>query len=602
MLVLSRRSALALASSAALTPLIGCQRSSGPSAPTPAPANSADTDFTKVAKTWMDATAKSSPSNATALGDHRFDAELDDVSETGRAVRAQIVKDTRAALAGIENAKLSRENQVDAAMLAEALDAETFSLDQVKDWSWDPLLYSRAGSGALYALMAREFAPLEERLISAAARMEKLPVFLEQARQTLLVERVPKVHADVYSSQNGGATSIIDELILPAADRLGPADRKRLMAAADLAKSAVASHQTWIDKTLVPGAKGDFRLGPENYDVKLRLSISETTPRDELRKRTEADVQAIHDEMFDIAKALLATQKGAPLPSSPSARQKQTAIAAAMALAAAQRPQREKLFDDAKRTLDEATTYVRNHGIITLPDAPVKVQVMPKFQQGVAVANCDSPGPLDRQLDTFYNISPIPKEWSDAQTKSFLSEYNAKMLYELSVHEAMPGHYVQLWHSNKYPSVLRAVLASGTFIEGWACYAEDMMIEQGFGADDPLRRLTNLKMRLRSTANAILDQGVHVDGWDKKKAMDFMVHEAFQEEREANGKWTRACVSSGQLATYYVGMTGHHALRKDWQARQGSAFELKKYHDTALSFGSPPVRFVRQLMFEEPIA
>jgi uncharacterized protein (DUF885 family) len=128
------------------------------------------------------------------------------------------------------------------------------------------------------------------------------------------------------------------------------------------------------------------------------------------------------------------------------------------------------------------------------------------------------------------------------------------------------------------------------------------MIEQGFGADDPLRRLTNLKMRLRSTANAILDQGVHVDGWNKDKAMDFMVHEAFQEEREANGKWTRACVSSGQLSTYYVGMTGHHALRKDWQAKQGSAFDLKRYHDMALSYGSPPVRFVRQLMFDEPIA
>jgi uncharacterized protein DUF885 len=291
MIILSRRSALALASSAALAPLIGCQRSSGPSAPAPAPANTADADFTKIAKTWMDATDKSAPSNATALGDHRFDAELDDVSETGRAVRAQIVKETTAALAAIERAKLSRENQVDAAMLDEALDAETFSLDQIQDWSWDPLLYSRAGSGALYTLMAREFAPIEERLISAAARMERLPVFLEQVRQALIVERVPEVHADVYSGQNGGATSIIDELILPAADKLGPADRKRLKAAADLAKNAVASHQTWIKKTLVPGAKGDFRLGPQNYDVKLRLSISETTPRAELHEQAEGNAR-----------------------------------------------------------------------------------------------------------------------------------------------------------------------------------------------------------------------------------------------------------------------------------------------------------------------
>ncbi len=175
------------------------------------------------------------------------------------------------------------------------------------------------------------------------------------------------------------------------------------------------------------------------------------------------------------------------------------------------------------------------------------------------------------------------------------------MIYELAVHEAMPGHYVQLWHANKNPSVVRAVLASGSFIEGWACYAEDMMIEQGFGAEDPLRKLTNLKMRLRSTDNAILDQGVHVDGWDEKQSMTFMTKQGFQEEREAAGKWTRARVSSGQLSSYFVGMTAHWALRKDAQAKAGASFDLKTYHDTALAHGSPPVRFVRALMFDEAI-
>jgi uncharacterized protein (DUF885 family) len=148
---------------------------------------------------------------------------------------------------------------------------------------------------------------------------------------------------------------------------------------------------------------------------------------------------------------------------------------------------------------------------------------------------------------------------------------------------------------------LRAILGSGSFIEGWACYAEDMMIEQGFGADDPLRKLTNLKMRLRSTTNAVLDQGVHVDGWDKDTAKKYMVEQAFQEEREADGKWTRARVSSGQLSSYFVGMTGHWAMRKQAEQKQGSTFNLKAYHDSALSHGSPPVRFVHALMFDQPI-
>jgi uncharacterized protein (DUF885 family) len=175
-------------------------------------------------------------------------------------------------------------------------------------------------------------------------------------------------------------------------------------------------------------------------------------------------------------------------------------------------------------------------------------------------------------------------------------------MYEMAVHEAMPGHYVQIWHSNKHPSVTRAVLGSGSFIEGWACYAEDMMVEQGFGADNPLRRLTNLKMRLRSTTNAILDQGVHLEGWTQQQAMAFMTREAFQEEREAAGKWTRARVSSGQLASYFFGMKAHHALRKEVQAKEGQAFNLKAYHDRVLSHGSPPPRLVRALMTDGVIA
>jgi uncharacterized protein (DUF885 family) len=160
----------------------------------------------------------------------------------------------------------------------------------------------------------------------------------------------------------------------------------------------------------------------------------------------------------------------------------------------------------------------------------------------------------------------------------------------------MPGHYVQIWHANKHPSTLRAVLGSGTFIEGWACYAQDMMIEAGHGGDDDaLRRLVNLKWALRVISNAILDQGVHIDGWDEAAAMAFMTERAFQEEREAAGKWTRARVSSTQLSTYYVGWIGHHALRQEARSRQGAAFDLKTYHDSVLSHGSPPLAMARAL-------
>jgi len=584
MINFTRRSALM--AGGALAALAACGEAAKPAA------SSADADFEAMAKTWLDELASSSPAYATQLGDHRYDGELPDVSEAGRKARSAQVKAMQGKLAALDRSALSRDNQVDAAMLSESLASETFRAEKLQDWAWDPLGYASLTGGSLYSLMARDFAPLPERLLNAVSRMEKMPALLEQTRQQLVAERVPLIHATTYSGQNAGATSIIDSFIVAQAAQLGPEDQARLMKAADAAKAAIAEHQTWIDTSLVPNARGDFRYGPL-YDEQLKFSINSSTPRADLLAKARADADAIREEMFEISARLVNARAGAD---------KLATIQAGTDVGARDRPPRDKVIAEATRTTEEATAYIREKDFITLPDAPVRIIEMPKFQQGFSVAYCDSPGPLDRHLDTFYAISPIPEGWTEEQTRSYLSEYNTHMLYELSIHEAMPGHYLQIWHSNKHPSVTRAVLSSGTFVEGWACYAEDLMIEQGFGADDPLRRLTNLKMRLRSVTNAILDQGIHVENWDEATAMRFMTGEAFQEEREAAGKWNRARLSSGQLSTYFVGWGEHHALRKHAETTWGADFALKKYHDTALSHGSPPARFVRALMFDEPIA
>ena len=306
--------------------------------------------------------------------------------------------------------------------------------------------------------------------------------------------------------------------------------------------------------------------------------------------------------MYAVARAVLAKEKGAPgTPEAPTPAQEQAAIQAALELAYADRPTRDKVVDTAKATLASATEFVRSKDLITLPDAPVKIILMPEFQRGVAVAYCDSPGPLDKSLDTFYAVSPIPDEWTEAQTTSFLREYNTRSIDELSIHEAMPGHYVQIWHSNKYPSVLRAVLSSGSFVEGWAVYAEKVMVDAGYRDNDPLYRLIQLKWYLRVITNAIIDQAIHVDGMSRDDAMKLMTEKGFQEEREAAGKWVRAQLSSTQLPTYFVGVQEHFDLRKAVEAKEGSAFSLKAYHDKVLSFGSPSGRYVRALMLDQPI-
>ncbi len=238
---------------------------------------------------------------------------------------------------------------------------------------------------------------------------------------------------------------------------------------------------------------------------------------------------------------------------------------------------------------------------MTVPDEPIEIIVMPEFQRGVAVAYLDPPGPLDKGQKTFYSVSPLPEDWTDEQVESFLREYNLYSIQNLTIHEGVPGHYLQLSLSNRYPSTLRAVLSSGPFVEGWAVYAEKVMVDEGYLDRDPLMRLIQLKWYLRAVTNAIIDSAIHVDGMPREAALKLMIEGGFQEEREAAGKWVRAQLTSTQLSTYFVGFQEHVAMRKAAEQAWGETFTLRRYHDAALSFGSPLVKFIQALMLNSPI-
>ncbi len=596
---------LALALVAALA---GCQQADAPTAGSTSAASqqagdaAADAAFADLSKRALDTWMQLSPVSATQIGDHRYDSEIDDLSAAGQQKTVAAYKALLGELDRIDVAKLGRENQVDAAILRNQLQSEIWNAEVLQSGKWDPQLYNGIAGSAIYGLMAREFAPLPERLKSATARMEKLPAIFAQARENLDPARVPKIHAETVAKQNKGILSIVDTFITPHISELPQADQQRLQAAIDGLKKAVDEQQTWLDKTLVPNAKGDFRIGAEKYDQKLKFALSSSLSRQEIGERARAELKRVREDMYGIAQTVLKDKPGAPeMPAQPTDEQQQKAIEAALELAYADKPARDKVVDDAKAALDQSTAFVREHDLMTLPDAPVDIILMPEFQRGVAVAYCDSPGPLDKNLKTFYAVSPIPDDWNDKQVDSFLREYNSRMIHLLSIHEGTPGHYLEGWHSAKFPSTLRAVLRSGLFAEGWAVYTERMMQEQGYLNNDPLFHLVQLKFYLRTISNAILDQGVHVDNWDREKAMHLMTHDAFQQESEASGKWVRAQLTSAQLPTYFVGAQEHFDTRKAMQDKLGDKFNLKAYHDQMLSYGAPPVRFARQLMLDQPI-
>ncbi len=565
-------------------------------------ADHANEAFENLGQEFLSDLTNFSPVAATLIGDHSADDELDRVDAAARERRRQLYLDYRDALAAIDRAELSRANQIDAELLEHEVESSLWALETLKEWAWNPLVYINTAGSAIYGLVARDFAPLEERLGNAAARMEQLPRFFAEARASLEPARVPKVHAETAIRQNQGLASIIDNMIVPDMAALPAAERARLEAAIEIARDAIAEHQSWLEGELLPQAEGDFRIGAELYDTKLALALNSPLDRKTIRARAEAEYEAVRAQMYEVAKEVYrSVYPYTSFPDAPDEAYKQAIIRAALEQAYAELPPPDGIVEVAKEQLEQATDFVIENNIVTMPDEPVEIIIMPEFQRGVSVAYLDPPGPLDKDQKAFYAVAPLPEDWTDEQVRSFLREYNLYSMQDLTIHEGVPGHYLQIALSNRYPSTLRSVFWSGPFVEGWAVYAERVMIDEGYLGGDPLMRLINLKWYLRAITNAIIDSAIHVDGMTREQAMKLMIEGGFQEEREAAGKWVRAQLTSAQLSTYFVGFLEHLDLRKAVEKRWGESFTLRRYHDQVLSYGSPPAKYVRAMMLDEPI-
>ena len=561
-----------------------------------------DEAFQNLANEYLGDLTSFSAVYATLIGDHSADGELDQVDAAGREETLVLLREYKVALDALDFDQLSRANQVDAALLLHDLEANIWSTETLQEWAWNPLYYIQLSGSGIYGLLARDFAPIEQRLASAASRLEQLPRFLEQARGELVPERVPKIHAETAVSQNQGLGSIIDNMILPHMDSLPGDLKERLSNAIETARDAIADHQTWLEEDLLPRANGDFRIGAELYDTKLAFALNSPLSRKEIKARAELEYQNVRNEMYEVARTVyLEKYPMTAFPDQPDEAYKQAIVRAALEEAYKALPPRDGIVEVARQQLEEATNFVIEHDIVTMPEEPVEVIIMPEFQRGVSLAYLDPPGPLDRDQPAFYAVAPLPEDWTEEQVESFLREYNLYSLQDLTIHEGVPGHYLQLALSNRYPSMLRSVLWSGPFVEGWAVYAEQVMIEAGYQDNDPLQRLITLKWYLRAVTNAIIDSAIHVDGMTRDQAMKLMVEGGFQEEREAAGKWIRAQLTSAQLSTYFVGYQEHIEMRAAVEKEWGGEFTLRRYHDQALSYGSPPVKYVRALILGEPI-
>jgi uncharacterized protein (DUF885 family) len=556
----------------------------------------ADLEFARLAGQYLDDRAERHPELATSLGDHRFDDRLADPSAAALDDERRALDGWGARLDALDLGAMSAEHRVDAAMMADSVARRVFEIDELAEQTWNPLL---ANPGrAIYQLLARDFAPLPDRLASVAGRLAAVPAALAEARRQL--GAMPRVHLETAIGQFDGTIALVSNQI-DAALAAAPSGTARLAQVRPAALEALAGHRAWLSARLssaAPGPDGDRnpRIGPERFARKLSLTLSAAADADAILARAQADLDRVSEQIASLA----ASMAGPGMSTAPSP----SAVRQVLDRLAEDVPDDATILSFCRDALAAQIAFVTDRRLVSVYDDPIEVIPMPEIDRGVAVAYCDSPGPLEpAPLPTFIAVSPTPADWTPQRVASFYREYNRHMVHDLMVHEAMPGHYLQLQHSRRFAgsrTSVRAALRSGSFVEGWAVYAERIMAEQGYPGDGDPRvhgpvRMQQLKMQLRTIINAILDARIHGHGMTEAEAMALMMERGYQEEGEAAGKWRRALLTSAQLSTYYVGYSEVSDLAAELKASD-PGLAGREVHDAMLAHGSPPVRLLRALI------
>ncbi len=562
--------------------------------PAAAAAQQADAALNAFFKDYLGAELKRRPVMATQLGDHRYDHLMEDVSAAARAAR---VAETRRALEAlpkeVDYQKLSRSAQIDFEILKHHLTYELWLAENTDRYASDPRIYNEYSSDSVFLLLTQSTQPKAVNVRNAAARIGQIGKVIEAAKEN--IKNPPKVFVETASRQNRGSIAFFERGIFEIASETPQVSE--LAAPARDAVAVLKEYQKFLDEEVMPKASGEWRLGKEKFYKKLELELDSGISADEVLREAEAEFARVVRDMYVVARQLWSKYfPKQPLPPDDAAGRTAT-IRQLVDAVSREHGKPEDLLKDTRATVERIKRFITAKDILRLPD-PDRCQIieMPEFQRGISLAYLNPSPPLDPKAASMYAVSPPPKDWDARRVESFLEEYNRHMLQILTIHEAYPGHYVQLEYSNRHPSLIRKVLSSGTFAEGWAVYTEQTMLDQGYGEGDLALRLNQLKFYLRAVGNAILDHKMHCGDMTDEEALEFLTQQAFQSEGEARLKIIRAKQTSVQLSTYFVGRTAFYRLRQAVQREMGEVFKLGRYHEAVLAHGTLPVKYLPELV------
>jgi len=591
-----KKATLSLAVALSLTALAGCQSQEVAEPVSPAPkASSQQLSFAKFSAQFIDELWKQSPTWALYSGYHKYDGVLKVPNDASRAEAIKFNRQQLLMLQAFNIDSLSASELIDYRLIDNVIQRDIWEITKFKSWQWDPTSYNVAGGFA--QLINEDFAPLDDRLRSVLARMENVPAYYSAARDN--ISNPTLEHTQLAQMQNQGAFSVFSTELLEQVESSGltSAEKALFNMRFDAVTVALNQHIDWLSTlvtTLEKEGARSFRIGEALYEEKFGFDIQAGMSAKGLYEKALADKNRVQGEMAKITAKLwdkyFATVK--PFDDNKATRQLIDKLSS-------KHVKREAFVDEVRAQIPALITFVNDKQLVTLdPKKPLVVRETPEYMRGFAGASISAPGPYEKSNNTYYNVTPLDA-MSDESAESYLREYNHWILQVLNIHEAIPGHYTQLVYSNESLSMVKSLFGNGAMVEGWAVYTERMMLEEGYGNFEPEMWLMYYKWNLRVIANTILDYSIQVKGMTEDEAISLMTEEAFQQTAEAEGKWRRATLSQVQLTSYYSGYREIYDFREELKEKQGEQFDLKIFHEQFLSYGSAPVKYIRQLMLNQ---
>jgi len=552
----------------------------------PSTAGSGDAQFATLAREVLEDTFRRYPTQATSLGIHKYDDKLEDYSRQEVFDTLQTARSFRSRLQSIDAATLSPDNQLDREQLLHALDSRILTLDVIREWARNPDIYSSGIAYTAYLMIKRSFAPLDERLKLLIARERAMPGVFAEARKNL--DNPPRIYVEIALEQVDSNRELFEDAVTEAFQEVkDPALRAEFKQSNDAVLAAFNEYKTWLQTDLLPRAKGEFVYGADTYRKKLWADEMIDTPLDDLLKIAEANIKE-NKAAFENAAAKIDSKKPAM---------------DVLAMVERDHPAPDKLISAAQDTLDGLAQFVVDHKIATVPKSErARVQETPSFMRATTFASMDIPGPFEKvATEAYYSVTlPNPK-WPADKAERYMEGWYYPLISNVSVHEVWPGHYLQFLYAEDFPSDVRRVFSANSNVEGWAHYAEQMMIDEGLHADDPKYRLAELHDALLRNARFVVGLKLHTQGMTLDQAKDFFMKEAYQSEASAEAEAKRGS-SDATYGYYTMGKLMILKLRDDYKAHQakaGAPYSLQGFHDAFIKLGPLPLPLIRKAMLGE---